>query len=242
MANVAHATSITCTRTLSPANSKEKDLIRNPLREVSGLSRSRLAARFAGKANLVVPLLAGVGLWLAMPDQVVTVNKSSNERTSKCPTLIGVAPQRGVQFDALIALVRASRPQSIWHLDKARSRVPTHIRVKQIPGLMQSACHEALALATARKAKAAPLTRTSANLYTEQLPFVFLSRRHWHSNFIYRSFPRFWRDFRPNLSAKKRLANSIPRTAKVTINATATTSFFTVNESQFISILNFHSI
>jgi hypothetical protein len=133
-------------------------------------------------------------------------------------------------------------PQSIWHLDKARSRVATHIRVKQIPGLMQSACHEALALATARKAKAAPLTRTSANLYTEQLPFVFLSRRHWHSNFIYRSFPRFWRDFRPNLSAKKRLANSIPRTAKVTINATATTSFFTVNESQFISILNFHSI
>ena len=99
-----------------------------------------------------------------MPDQVVAVNKSSNERTSKCPTLIGMAPQRGVQFDALIALVRASRPQSIWHLDKARSRVATHIRVKQIPGLMQSACHEALALATARKTKAAPLTRTSANL------------------------------------------------------------------------------
>jgi hypothetical protein len=96
-------------------------------------------------------LLAGVSLWLAMPDQVVTVNKSSNERTSKCPT----APQRGVQFDALIALVRARRPQSIWHLHKARSRVATHIRVKQIPGLMQSACHEALALAP-RKAKAAP--------------------------------------------------------------------------------------
>ena len=116
-----------------------------------------------------------------MPDQVVTVNKSSNERTSKCPTLIGIAAQRGVLFDALIALVRASRPQSIWHLHKARSRVATHIRVEQIPGLMQSACHEALALATARKAKAALLPRTSANLYTERLPFVFLSRRHWHS-------------------------------------------------------------
>jgi hypothetical protein len=120
-------------------------------------------------------LLAGVSLWLAMPDQVVTVNKSSNERTSKCPTLIGIAPQRGVQFDALIALVRASRPQSVWHLHNARSRVATHIRVEQIPGLMQSACHEALALATARKAKAAPFTRTNANLYTEQLLFVFLS-------------------------------------------------------------------
>jgi len=175
MANVAHAMSSACTRTLSPANSKEKDFARNPLREVSGPSRSRLAARFARKANTVVPLLAGVSLWLAMPDQVVTVNKSSNERTSKCPTLIGMAPQRGVQFDALIALVRASRPQSIWHLHKARSRVATHIRVEQIPGLMQSACHEALALATARKAKAALLPRTSANLYTEQLPFVFLS-------------------------------------------------------------------
>ena len=81
-------------------------------------------------------------------------------------------PQRGLQFDALIALVRASRPQSFWHLHKARSRVATHIRVEQIPGLMQSACHEALALATARKAKTAPLTRTSANLYTEQRPFV----------------------------------------------------------------------
>jgi hypothetical protein len=110
-----------------------------------------------------------------MPDQVVKVNKSSNEQTSKCPTLIGIVPQRGVQFDALIALVRASRPQSVWHLHKARSRVATHIRVAQIPGLMQSACHEALALATARKAKAALLPRTSANLYTEQLPFVFLS-------------------------------------------------------------------
>jgi hypothetical protein len=54
--------------------------------------------------------------------------------------------------------------------------------------------------------------------------------------------PRFWRDFRLNLSAKKRLANSIPRTAKVTINATATTSFFAVKESQLIIILNFHSI
>jgi hypothetical protein len=135
----------------------------------------RVAARFAGKANTVVPLLAGVSLWLAMPDQVVKVNKSSNEQTSNCPTLIGIAPQRGVQFDALIALVRASRPQSVWHLHKARSRVATHIRVEQIPGLMQSACHEALALATARKAKAALLPRTSANLYTEQLPLVFLS-------------------------------------------------------------------
>ena len=151
MANVAHATSITCTRTLSPANSKQKDFARNPLREVSGPSRSRLAARFAGKANPVVPLLAGVSLWLAMPDQVVTVNKSSNERTSKCPTLIEIAHQRGVQFDALIALVRASRPHSVWHLHKARSRVATHIRVEQIPGLMQSACHEALALAALRR-------------------------------------------------------------------------------------------
>jgi hypothetical protein len=133
----------------------------------------RVAARFAGKANTVVPLLAGVSLWLAMPDQVVKVNKSS--QTSKCPTLIGIAAQRGVLFDALIALVRASRPQSVWHLHKARSRVATHIRVAQIPGLMQSACHEALALATARKAKAALLPRTSANLYTEQLPLVFLS-------------------------------------------------------------------
>jgi hypothetical protein len=86
-----------------------------------------------------------------MPDQVVTVNKSSNERTSKCSTLVGIAPQRGVQFDALIALVRASRPQSIWHLHKARSRVATDIRVEQIPGLMQSACHEALALAALRR-------------------------------------------------------------------------------------------
>src|ERR1700733_8343608 len=175
MANVAHAMSITCTRTRSPANSKEKDFARNPLREVSSPSRSRLARRFARKANTVPPLLAGMSLWLATPHQVVTGNKSSNERTSKCPSLIGMAPQRGVQFDALIALVRASRPQSIWHLHKARSRVATHIRVEQIPGLMQSACHEALALATARKAKAALLPRTSANLYTEQLPFVFLS-------------------------------------------------------------------
>jgi len=39
-------------------------------------------------------------------------------------------PQRGVQFDALIALVRASRPQSFWHRHKARSRVATHIRVE----------------------------------------------------------------------------------------------------------------
>ena len=50
-----------------------------------------------------------------------------------------------------------------------------------------------------------------------------------HSNFIYRSFPRFWRDFRL-MSAKERLANNIPRTAKVTINATATTSFFAVSQ------------
>jgi hypothetical protein len=38
---------------------------------------------------------------------------------------------------------------------------------------------------------------------------------------------------------QKRLANSIPRTAKVTINATATTSFFAVKESQFIGISQF---
>jgi hypothetical protein len=142
-----------------------------------------------------------------------------------------------VQFDALIALVRASRPQSFWHLHNARSRVATHIRVEQTPGLMQSACHEALALAAARKAKAAPLMMTSANLYTEQLPFGFLSSKHGRSDSIYRSFPRFRCNFRLNLSAKKRLANSNPRTAKVTINATATTSFFVVKESQFISIL-----
>src|SRR4029077_9288832 len=80
MANVAHATSITCTRILSPANSKEKDFARNPLREVSGPSRSGLATRFARKANTVVPLLAGVGLWLAMPDQVVT-GQQKQQRT-----------------------------------------------------------------------------------------------------------------------------------------------------------------
>jgi hypothetical protein len=60
--------------------------------------------------------------------------------------------QRGAQFDGLIALVRARRPHSIWHLDNARSRVATHIRAEQTPGLMQSACHEALALAAARVA------------------------------------------------------------------------------------------
>jgi hypothetical protein len=38
---------------------------------------------------------------------------------------------------------------------------------------MESAFHDALALDTVRKAKAAPLTRTSADLYTEQLPFCF---------------------------------------------------------------------
>jgi hypothetical protein len=38
---------------------------------------------------------------------------------------------------------------------------------------------------------------------------------------------------------QKRLANSIPRTAKVTIDATSTTSFFAVKESQFISIPQF---
>jgi hypothetical protein len=77
MANVAHATSITCTRTLSPANSKEKDFIRNPLREVSDPSRSRLARLFARKANTVVPLLVGVSR-LATPDQVVAVKKATN--------------------------------------------------------------------------------------------------------------------------------------------------------------------
>ena len=77
MANVAHAMSSACTRTLSPANSNEKDFARNPLREVSGPSRSRLATRFARKANTAVPLLAGVSLWLAMPDQVVTVTKAA---------------------------------------------------------------------------------------------------------------------------------------------------------------------
>jgi hypothetical protein len=83
--------------------------------------------------------------------------------------------QRGVQFDALTALVRASRPHSIWHFDNARSRVATHIRAEQTPGLMQSACHEALAPEAPGKARAAPLNRTSANLYTKQLPLVFLS-------------------------------------------------------------------
>jgi hypothetical protein len=66
-----------------------------------------------------------------------------------------------VQFDALIALVRASRA--------------THILVEQTPGLMQSACQAAFALVTARKAMAAPLKSTSANLHTKLLPFVRLS-------------------------------------------------------------------
>src|SRR5882757_271589 len=69
--------------------------------------------------------------------------------------------------------------------DAGLPAIPLQLRLQRIyPGLsahchfwrlMQSACHEALALATARKAKAALLPRTSANLYTEQLPFVFLS-------------------------------------------------------------------
>jgi len=78
--------------------------------------------------------------------------------------------QRGVQFDVLTDLVRASRPHFIWHLDKARSRVATHILAEQTPGLMQSACQDALALAVARKAKVAPLKRASAKLDTEKLP------------------------------------------------------------------------
>ena len=53
-------------------------------------------------------------------------------------------------------------------------------------------------------------------------------------NFIYGPFPGFRRDFRPSMSAKNRLANSIPRTNKVTINATATMSFVAVKESQCI--------
>jgi hypothetical protein len=160
-----------CTRTLSPANSKEKDFARNPLREVSGPSRSRLAARFARKANTVVPLLSGVSLWLAMPGQVVTVNKSSNERTSKCPTLIEIAHQRGVQFDALIALVRASRPQSFWHLHKARSRVATHIRVEQIPGLMQSACHEGVGTCYREKGEGSASDEDECELVHRTTPF-----------------------------------------------------------------------
>jgi hypothetical protein len=150
-------------------------------------------------------------------------HKSSNELISKCPALVGAAFQRGVQFDALIALVRASRPQSFWHLHKARSRVATHIRVEQTPGLMQSACHEALALATATTAKAAPLIMTSANLYTEQIPFcVSFTKTLAQQPSTDRSYA-FGATFRPQPSTKKRLANSSPRTAKVTINATATT-------------------
>ena len=54
--------------------------------------------------------------------------------------------QRGVQFDVLTDLVRASRPHFIWHLNKAFSRKATHILAEQTPGFMQSACHDALAL------------------------------------------------------------------------------------------------
>jgi hypothetical protein len=80
--------------------------------------------------------------------------------------------QRGVQFDVLTDLVRASRPHFIWHLNKACSREATHILAEQTPGFMQSACHDALALAAARKARVAPMKKASANLDTERLPIV----------------------------------------------------------------------
>ena len=82
------------------------------------------------------------------------------------------ANQRGVQFDILTDLVRASRPHVIWQLNKAWSRVATHILAEQTPGFMQSACHDALARAAARKTRAAPLTRVSANLDTDRLLIV----------------------------------------------------------------------
>ena len=84
--------------------------------------------------------------------------------------------QRGVQFDVLTDLVRASRPHFIWHLDKACSRAATHILAEQTPGFTQSACHAALALAVATKARVAPLKRASANLDTERL--LIVSRYH----------------------------------------------------------------
>ena len=84
--------------------------------------------------------------------------------------------QRGVQFDVLTDLVRASRPHFIWHLNKACSRAATHILAEQTPGFTQSACHAALALAVATKARVAPLKRASANLDTERL--LIVSRYH----------------------------------------------------------------
>jgi hypothetical protein len=84
--------------------------------------------------------------------------------------------QRGVQFDVLTDLVRASRPHFIWHLNKACSRAATHILAEQTPGFTQSACHAALALAVATKARVAPLKRASANLDTERL--LIASRYH----------------------------------------------------------------
>ena len=84
--------------------------------------------------------------------------------------------QRGVQFDVLTDLVRASCPHFIWHLDKACSRAATHILAEQTPGFTQSACHAALALAVATKARVAPLKRASANLDTERL--LIVSRYH----------------------------------------------------------------
>jgi hypothetical protein len=80
--------------------------------------------------------------------------------------------QRGVQFDVLTDLVRASRPHFTWHLNKACSRAATHILAEQTPGFMQSACPTALALAVATKAGVAPLKRASANLDTERLLIV----------------------------------------------------------------------
>src|SRR5262249_37255039 len=108
MANVAHATSITCTRSLSPANSKEKDFARNPLHEVGGPSRSRLARRFARKGNTVAPLLVGVSLWLAMPDQVVTVIKAAPNGLPNVLYLIGIAPSW----------------RAIWCPDRSSAREP----------------------------------------------------------------------------------------------------------------------
>ena len=84
--------------------------------------------------------------------------------------------QRGVQFDVLTDLVRASSPHFIWHLDKACSRAATHILAEQTPGFTQSACHAALALAVATKARVAPLKRANTNVDTERL--LIVSRYH----------------------------------------------------------------
>jgi hypothetical protein len=92
--------------------------------------------------------------------------------------------QRGVQFDVLTDLVRARRPHFIWHLNKACSRVATHILAEQTPGFMQSACHDALALAAARKTRVAPFKRASANLDTEGRLLIMVKNTMLQPTFI----------------------------------------------------------